>query len=166
VCRKPFLIPHAYLTVWNVINVFISNILSRPKEGKFPKFEGMDISEIIHDDLKNSWIIRRTLYDLLYCDLGKRLHDEKLQITKVIYPYENRTWEKALCLGIREHYPSAHIVGYQHSMFSKMLLNYFFSKKESSVMPFPDRIVTNGKYEHELFVKAGYPKEKKQSLRH
>jgi surface carbohydrate biosynthesis protein (TIGR04326 family) len=41
-----------------------------------------------------------------------------------------------------------------------MHLNYFFSESEASQMPFPDRIITSGRYDEEVFIKDGFPRAK------
>ncbi len=41
-----------------------------------------------------------------------------------------------------------------------MLLNYFFSKDELPVLPFPDKVITTGKYTERLFKESGYDLEK------
>jgi hypothetical protein len=37
-----------------------------------------------------------------------------------------------------------------------MLLNYFFSREELPVLPFPDKVITTGKYTERLFKESGY----------
>jgi len=154
-----FLIPHSFLSIKDLFSVFSSTI-NLPKNQDFPKFEGMNITEVICNDLENDWIGVYVASDLLLYYLVKRLKEQQIQIDTVIYPYENLSWEKVLCTAMRKFYPSAYLIGYQHSTISRMYLNYFFSCLELKILPLPDRIVTNGRYTKELFIKSGYPEER------
>jgi hypothetical protein len=154
-----FLVPHAFLSIRDIINVFFITLANKPKKTNFPKFEDFDISEVIYEDLKNDWVQARVTFDLLIYHFVKHLREKHLLIDTMIYPYENQIWEKILCIAMRRLYPSAYLVGYQHSTISMMYLNYFFSKYESDILPLPDRIVTNGKYIKDVFCASNYPKK-------
>jgi surface carbohydrate biosynthesis protein (TIGR04326 family) len=120
----------------------------------------MDISEVIYEDLKMDWIRGRVASTMLFYYFVKHLKKKRLLVDMVIYTFENQAWEKVLCMAMREFYPQAHSVGYQHSTFSMMHLSHFFSKPESSIMPLPDKIVTSGEHAKNVFIKAGYPRKK------
>lgn len=155
-----FLIPHAFLSILDVGKVFFSALINKPKKTSYPKFENIEISELIYEDMKNDWIGARVAFDMLLYHFVRRLKEKHISIDTVIYPYENQIWEKVLCAAMREFYPSPYLIGYQHSAISMMYLHYFFSKYEPSIVPLPDRIVTNGKYTKDAFIKSGYPKER------
>jgi len=155
-----FLVPHAFLSIRDIVGVFFTTLANKPKKTGFPKFENFDISEVIHEDMKNDWIWAHVAFDLLLYRFVQRLREKHFPIDTVIYPYENQIWEKVLCAAMRKLYPSAYLIGYQHSTISMMYLNYFFSKYESGILPLPDRTVTNGKYIKDAFIESGYPKEK------
>ena len=158
--KHVFLVPHAFLSIWDVISVFFTTLANKPKKRRCPKFEHMDISGIIREGLKNDWIGAYVAFDLLLYHFVRCLKEKQFLVDTVIYPYENQIWEKVLCTAMREFYPSAYLIGYQHSVISRMYLNYFFSKRETGIMPFPDRIVANGRHPKDAFVESGYPKEK------
>jgi hypothetical protein len=155
-----FLVPHAFLSIRDVCSVFFTTSTNKPKKIRYPKFGNIDISGIIHEGLKNDWIAAYAAFDLLLYRFVRRLKEKQFSVDTVIYPYENQIWEKVLCTAMREFHPSAYLIGYQHSAISRMYLNYFFSKRETSIMPLPDRIVTNGRRIKDAFVESGYPKEK------
>jgi surface carbohydrate biosynthesis protein (TIGR04326 family) len=155
-----FLVPHAFLSIRDVISVFYITSANKPKKIRYPKFENMDISWIIYEDLKNDWIGAYVAFDLLLYRFVRRLKEKRVPVDTVIYLYENQIWEKVLCAAMRKFYPSAYLIGYQHSAISRMYLNYFFSKRELGIMPFPDKIVANGRYTKDVFVESGYPREK------
>ena len=63
---------------------------------------------------------------------------------KVIYPFENRAFERMFIKGIKETAPDMKLFGYQHAALTKRHLNYFLGENERKYMPLPDRIVTTG----------------------
>jgi surface carbohydrate biosynthesis protein (TIGR04326 family) len=155
-----FLVPHAFLSIRDVGSVFFITLANKPKKVCYPKLKNMDISQIIYADLKNDWIGAYVAFDLLLYRFVQRLKEKRFPVDTVIYLYENQIWEKVLCTAMREFYPSAYLTGYQHSAISKMYLNYFFSNRETGIMPLPDRIIANGRYTKDTFIEFGYPKEK------
>lgn len=76
--------------------------------------------------------------------------------TTIIYPFENQPWDKMLCLAAKELNKNIKLVGYQHSNVPLLLLNYFLGAGESSTMPLPHVIVTDGEYTLKLLENAGY----------
>jgi hypothetical protein len=119
-----FLVPHAFLSVFDVFDIFFTTLANTPPSMKFPRFENMDISEVIREDLKNDWIEGRVASDLLFYPFVKRLMEKRVSIDTAIYTFENHTWEKVFCSALREFYPSVYLIAYQHAVPSKMFLNY------------------------------------------
>jgi hypothetical protein len=154
-CRGNFLVPSAYLKVSDIFRV-LKTTLNLPKKEKHPYFEDMDISDLIHVNCMNDWKDTRVASNLLIYYLVKNLSEQGISIERIIYPYENHTWEKMYCMALRTFFPLANIIGHQHSTLSSMLANYFFSEKELDIIPFPDRIVTNGKYTENFLLNSGY----------
>ena len=150
------LLPESFLTIVDVIKVFIKTLRKSPAFKKYPVFEGMDVSGIILNDFNKDWESNNITSTLLSYYLVKRWKNSGIPIDTFIYPYENQAWEKAYCLALREFYPSAKIIGYQHAPVPKMFLNYFFSKEEVPVLPFPDKVITTGKHTENLFKELGY----------
>lgn len=154
-CRGRFLVPSAYLKVSDIFRV-LKTTLNLPKKEKNPYFENMDISHLIHADCINDWKDTRVASNLLIHYLVKNWSEQGISVERFIYPYENHTWEKMYCMALRTFFPSANIIGHQHSTLSSMLVNYFFSEKELDIIPFPDRVVTNGKHTEKLLLDSGY----------
>jgi len=152
-----FLVPHAFLSISDVVRVFFATLGNMPKKTIYPRFEELEISDLIHDDLKNSWSSARVAFDLLLHHFVRRLKERHVTIDTAIYPFENQTWEKVLCTAMRRFYPSTYLIAYQHSTVYTMLLNYFFSKQEIDIIPFPDKVITNGRHPKRLFIESGYP---------
>jgi surface carbohydrate biosynthesis protein (TIGR04326 family) len=157
---ESFLVPESFLTIVDILRAFGTTISSLPRQSAYPDFEGIDISEIIYDDVKRDWAGIRTALSLLHYETVKHWKSAQIPIDTFIYTYENHVWEKAYCIALREFYPSAKLIGYQHASVPKMLLNFFFAQDESLIMPFPDKVITNGKYIEGLFTESGYDPKK------
>jgi hypothetical protein len=157
--KSRFLIPLAYLSIFDIIEIFFRTLFNMPRLERFPRFEGIEISEFVYEDMKKDWMERRFSSNLIFYYLIKRLREKNMGISNSVYTYENHTWEKILCLAMKKYYPGAYLVGYQHSSLSMMHLNYFFSRLEADILPSPDRIVTNGEYQRSFLLSSGYPKD-------
>lgn len=153
-----FFIPHAFLSLTDVLNVFLRT-LRKPKLN-VDRFEGMDIREIIEEDRNRDYSELRMPSDMLNYYAIKNMSKKGILISRFVDHYENHTSEKVIRIATKEFYPKAKLIGYQHSTFSSMHLEYLFSEKEFSILPFPDYIVTNGEIDKELFLGMGYPKER------
>jgi hypothetical protein len=78
---------------------------------------------------------------------------------RFIYPYENKSLEKSLILGIREGQPGCRIVGYQHTSVTPRHTTLLFAEGEARATPLPDLIVTAGDVtRHFLETSGKYPR--------
>ncbi len=150
-----FLLPESYLKLTDIIRIFIKTLSNRCSYA-CPDFQGMRIAGIIADDVKQHLQRTDLTQNLLFYEAVKHWNQAGIPIEAFIYTYENQTLEKVYCLALRKYYPSAKLTGYQHSTVPRMLLNYFFSQDEVTVLPFPDKVITNGKYTERLFKESGY----------
>jgi len=155
-----FLVPESFLKMSDIFRVLVKTISNIPPKRAYPGFEGIEVSEIINDDCRRDWARISIASSWLLYEVVKHWKNARIPIDTFIYTYENHVWEKAYCMGLREFYPSTKIIGYQHATVPKMLLNYFFSKDELPILPFPDKVITNGKHIERLFKESGYDPEK------
>lgn len=158
--RESFLVPESFWKISDPFRILVKTMANIPAKRAYPSFEGIEVSELINDDFRRDWAGIRTGLSLLHYEVVKHWKNAGIPIDAFIYTYENHVWEKAYCIAFREFYPSAKLIGYQHAIVPKMLLNYFFSKDELPILPFPDKVITNGKYIEELFKESGYDPEK------
>jgi len=150
------LAPESFLTVSDVLSAFIKTMLNIPHKKVYPAFEGIEVSGIIINDLARDWAGTSPASNLLLYEAVKRWKNAGIPVDTFIYPFENQVWEKAYCLALRKYYPAAKIIGYQHSIVPKMLLTYFFAREELPILPFPDKVITTGKYTEKLLKESGY----------
>ena len=66
-------------------------------------------------------------------------------VQKIFYPFENRSWEKMIILGIR-------IIGYQHASLTLRHINFLLEEGEHNEIPMPDEIVTMGHVTRDMMV--------------
>jgi surface carbohydrate biosynthesis protein (TIGR04326 family) len=82
----------------------------------------------------------------------------RVRVARCLYPYENRSWEKMLLLGLRNASPQTVISGYQHASVTRSHTNFFLGPEEALVMPLPDNILTTGKMTEQWLNRDGnYP---------
>ena len=93
---------------------------------------------------------------LQYVAFRKCLKEIKQERMTIIYPFENQPWDKMLCLVAKESGNNIKLIGYQNGQLPVLLLNYFLGAGESSIMPLPHIIVTNGEHTLNLLKNAGY----------
>lgn len=67
-----------------------------------------------------------------------------IRIDRYLYPFENRSWEKMLLLGIRHASPETQLVGYQHAALTMAHTNLMLGPGESDITPLPKTIFTTG----------------------
>jgi hypothetical protein len=150
----PFLLPQAFLALMDVIGTAFQG-LALPKPKRWPTFQGVDISALILDDQRRDWVLARYPTNVLLMAIVRRWNTAGIPVESFIYSFENHIWEKAYCMAFRKYYPKARLVGYQDANLPLMLLNFFVSNHETSKHPFPDVIVTNGRYSFDLLSQAG-----------
>lgn len=157
---EKFLLPYAFLGIKEILSIALNAAFPVPGKKEVPPFEGMDLSELIYDDRRRDWTGIRLVRDLALYNVVRGWKKSGVTINSFIYPFENQTWEKVFNIALREFYPETKTIGYQHSVLSKMLLNYFYSPSESEIIPLPDKIITNGRYLERLFKESGYDPQK------
>ena len=67
-----------------------------------------------------------------------------LRITRCLYPYENRSWEKMLLMGLACASTPARTIGYQHTSITQSHTNFMLGMQEGESGTLADRILTTG----------------------
>jgi hypothetical protein len=85
----------------------------------------------------------------------------------IIYPFENKSLEKSLLLGLNSLVKT---IGYQHSSITPRHFTFKLQGNEPNITPMPDKIITVGEVTQQWLIKTGnFPENKIQvgfSLRH
>jgi len=151
-----FLFPPAYLQPQDALWAVWQAAAHQPKFNSFPPFDGLDISDLIKNDLETDATGTRVEQALLYQKLFARLKKKGFDARAGLSTFENHNWERLWCAGAREQYPNIKLAGYQHSTFSRMHTNQFISQGERGLIPLPDTILTNGEYYSQALEQGGY----------
>lgn len=154
-----FIIPQDYfLTYLDYLKIIF---LQFRKEFVLPiniKFSGVNIDYLVENEICNNLYKGELRNNLRYYFIAKNL-SKWLKCEIFAYTFENHPWEKMSILGLRKYSKDTFILGYQHSSIVKYLFNYFNSKAEIDVIPFPDKIITVGKIPKKILAKyCGYNK--------
>lgn len=154
----PVLVPEAALTPGILWRWSRSLPFRPPQRRSWPRCAGFDVSDILTEAEREDWINQRAADVRLLSDIVRRWSGS-FSVQAFIYTYEGQSWERGYCRALREHFPQARLIGYQHSTVSPMWLSHFISKAEWGKVPFPDRVVTNGPHPYDLLRKNGVPEQ-------
>lgn len=146
-----------YITTGDIVSFCGKDIFPGAAPGRtFPPFMGRDISQLIINDMLNKYSGTRELQNRIFFSAIKNWKAAGLRINKIIYPFENHSWERMMIAEARKHFPSVKIIGVQHAQLPSLMLNYFISERERSAMPLPDKIVSCGNIPAQILKSAGY----------
>lgn len=85
----------------------------------------------------------------------------------IIYPFENKSLEKSLLLGLNSQVKT---IGYQHSSITPRHFTFKLQGNEPEITPMPDKVITVGEVTQQWLINTGnFPENKIQagfSLRH
>lgn len=154
----PVLVPEASLTLGALLRWAWALPVGPPKPRAWPRFDAFDVSAILAEAERVDWLHPRAADVLLLSGIVRRW-SRHFDAQSLIYPYEGQSWERGYCRAMREHFPQARLVGYQHATVSPLWLSFFISPREWGKAPFPDRLITNGPRSYDLFRKNGIPEK-------
>lgn len=134
---------------------------SAPKVKGDTTFNGLDVAPLILKCIKREIGAGNFLLNVWYY-LTIRSIPAQLHASVVVYPFENRSWEKMLVLALRAHGGDApRLVGYQHAAITPRHSSLFFAKGEWDATPVPDSVVTTGDIPRDILVRIGqYPENR------
>lgn len=148
----------SFLRPWTVIKVFLRCLASYITLDQRIFYKGYDITLLLQKSLDDDYYSMRGLGVYLEYEAAKRIFD--LIPKRIMFPYENQTWEKVYPLVRNKVKDKVSILGFQHTGVSYKLLNYFPSSIEMHLPVFPDKIVTVGNILKQILKdRAYYPCE-------
>jgi len=118
------------------------------------KFNGIPVRRFLLDDFLRT---RISIIQSLHFSAARVVAQLKLE--RVVMTYEGRGWENAFVKGLKLDSGSTPITGYQHTVVLQSAMAYYPGDAERAIKPFPDRILTSGRVNHDLMIRHGsYPK--------
>lgn len=109
-------------------------------------YPNLIIKEVILEDISFGYINNLVMY-LVGCRIR-----ESNSIKRLIYPFENKSLEKCLLLGLNG---SIETMGYQHSSITPRHFSFLMGKEEIKVTPIPDKIITSGAVTKDWLINNG-----------
>jgi surface carbohydrate biosynthesis protein (TIGR04326 family) len=86
---------------------------------------------------------------------------KKLDAHTIIYPFENRSWEKMLVLAWQNSGHKPRLFGYQHAAITPRHTSLFMTDGEWDATALPDRVITTGEEARKILIGTGrYPEQK------
>ena len=152
----PILMPHRFIRFLDLIKAAIRSCVPTTIPHSFDIFANMDISSLTYGALRRDWISNSVADAILIIYLIRRWAATGISVNRFIYIYENQPSEKSLCWQVKQSFPEAMLIGYQHAGIPKFLLNFYLAKGESNIAPLPNRIVTVGSHNARILLKNGY----------
>ena len=150
----------AYLTLGNLVWCGLRALVAffSPSRMHGPaEIDGVDARYLVKRAIRDARRSGNLFMTLKVYHCARQL-GRKIQVSRCLYPYENRAWERMLILGIRSASPDTRMVGYQHASITPGHTNFILGSAESGIIPLPDRIVTTGPLVMEWLEKNGnYP---------
>jgi surface carbohydrate biosynthesis protein (TIGR04326 family) len=121
------------------------------------QIEGVDVGILVRRSFTEACRSASPFMYFWFYRAGIRI-GQATPVDRLIYPYENRSWEKMLVLGARRSCPHIRLVGYQHAAITASHLHFFFGPEEAAVTPLPDVVLTTGPFVRDWLEKeGGYP---------
>ena len=157
----PLMVPHRYLSYRDVVSTLIASLRQAPvPTGKKLRFAGMDIGPLVKYELRQDWVHNQAADSLLMAAVVRRWAAQGDQISRIIYVFENQSWERALCWQAGRSLPETTLVGYQHARVPRLMLNWFLAPGEEKDAPLPDRLVTVGHHSAHVLTSGGHGPER------
>jgi surface carbohydrate biosynthesis protein (TIGR04326 family) len=121
------------------------------------QIEGLDVGILVRRSFTEACRSASPFMYFWFYRAGIRI-GQKAPVNRLVYPYENRSWEKMLVLGMRRSCPQTRLVGYQHAAITPSHFHFFFGPEEADVTPLPDVVLTTGPFVRDwLENEGGYP---------
>ena len=122
-----------------------------------PFFRGADVSYLMREAIRESTRSGDFFISLKVLHAARWL-SRRVGLTRCLYPFENRSWEKMLVMGMTEGSPDIRMVGYQHTSMTPHHANFFMAEGEAAITPLPHAIVTCGDVTRDWILEEGnYP---------
>lgn len=155
------MVPHRYLTFGDLLSTLIASFHKAPSpDHEKLWFAGMNIGPLVKHELRLDWIHNQAADSLLMAALVRRWASQGQQIERIIYVFENQSWERALCWQAARSLPDTVLVGYQHARVPRLMLNWFLAPGEQKDAPLPDRVVTVGRHSARVLRSGGHGSER------
>ncbi len=126
-----------------------------PLPQEIPPWENFPVKPLLHSEIIRNVRSSRWPTDLAFYRAARRFA-ERTHFWRVIYPFENRSWEKMILSAVRENPDHPEAWGYQHAVLTPKHLNFILENGEGVWTPLPERILTMGEVSRQWMIQHGY----------
>ena len=151
------LIPEQYLSLSDIWSTLRDGIRGLSPDLDGFTFQGRDIRSLVMEIHRSVCLHPSYLSYNSISYLLKKFAERRVRVDCFIYPVENNPPEKPFILAVREHYPHARLIGFQHTAWLKEQLGIVLLPEELSYHPLPGRIVCSGRRYLDILKTAGFP---------
>lgn len=116
-------------------------------------FHGCDITALVQEALDDEYYSLENLGAHYEWEVARRLL--RLPAHRLIWPFENQSWEKVYPALKARLQATTTLVGYQHSGLSRKLLNYFTTPADRQAASTPDELLVVGDIIGDLMRREG-----------
>ncbi len=151
------LIPEQYLScsdIWATLQDGIRGL--SPDLDGIP-FRGRDIRSLVMEIHRSAGLHPSYLSYNGIRYLLRNLAERNIRVDCFVYPLENNPPEKPFILAVREHYPRARLIGFQHTAWLKEQMGIVLLPEELPYHPLPGQIVCSGRRYLDILKAAGFP---------
>lgn len=149
------LVPEAFVGLGDIARI-IARSAVRPRR-RYPALAGIEVQAIFDTDDRRDWIHHRWAETELVDAMVRGWRRAGLDIGRVIYSFENHTWERAFCRALAREFPRARRIGFHGPALSRFRLNEYMTPAEWAACPGPHRVVTFGPLASQALAAAGAP---------
>jgi len=139
--KQPFIVKEDWLTwidhLWAIKSTFFTPFLIK----RIPKWRTLDLSGLVKSEIRSQWGSPELLNPLLAYRMWANLKRSGFQLEGVVDWSENQTIDRALCLGVRKHFPSVQIKGYQGFFLSEYYTALDIAAYEKAGGTTPDEVL-------------------------
>ena len=121
---------------------------------------GIKLSSLISDAFYREKAESPQARSLQFYFVARFLALRGTRVKRVVFPYENQPWEKALRLGFERWMPQTRVVGYFHTAASEFWLSSYPGETNLRENNIPHEIAVPGQYWHDRLEQNGFPASK------
>ena len=150
--RIPIIPIESLLTLSQAVRLFIISFVrffkSPPIKGETSLY-GADIKWLLEASMRDN-IASSSFFSHADSYFSTETLMKKTDIARLLYPMENRPWERMMILSSRVHNPRCRVIGYQHASIGQKHMNFVISDAEEPVVPIPDEVIATGQAAKEI----------------
>jgi hypothetical protein len=130
----------------------------KKKMNRQTAFSQCDVSDLMVEEYRHDLCSTRAEQSLLWYHASEKIC-RRLNLSVMVYTFENHIWEKMFVLGIRKYGTPVKLVGYAHATVNPMELSYSVSHLDRNRHPLPDTIAVNGCRAKEVLINSGFQED-------